>query len=110
MAQWFKALNTGTISAGSSGEVEWTLDKDYTLKFVMLTERSDQSLTAVKVFIQLGEEVKTKDYVIAEAVGTDWRSAWRPEVRLTRGTRIYFKFTNDGSTSVNIDVNMLFEE
>jgi len=109
MAQFFKSLNTGTISAGSSGEVEWTLDRDYTLKAVIISERSDQSLTAVKAFVQLGDAVKTKDYVIAEVLGRDWDSAWKPEVKLTRGTRIYFKFTNESSTNINIDVNMLFK-
>jgi len=110
MAKWFKSLNTGNIAPEASKEVEWTLDKDYTLLAVMLSERTDYRLSAVKAFVQLGEKVKTKDYVIAEVLGRDWESAWRPEERLTRGTRLYFKFTNENTASVDIDVNMLFED
>jgi|GEM_PF-2807605 len=110
MAVIFKSLNTGDINPGASKNVEWTADKDYTIKAVVLNERNDYSLSPVKAYVSIEDRVKTKDYVPARIIGQDLEYCWKPDEKITAGTRIYFKFENAGANTLNIDVTLVLEE
>jgi len=105
----FKTLNTGTISSGSSAEKKWSPNKDITIKKVMLIERDDKSLSNVKVYISVGGVPYTKDYVPGSAIGSDPEYCYKPNIRVTKGSEIYFKIENNRTDSVNIDIVFEYE-
>ena len=105
----FKSLNTGPIAASGFAEVSWTPDRDITIKAVVFNERSDQSLSNVQAYITIADVPYTKDYVPARVVGTDLEYCWKPNLRVSKGARIYIKLLNSSSSTVNIDVVFLYE-
>lgn len=109
MATTFKSLNTGSISAGSYAEVEWTPDRDITIKKMILNERSGADLNNVQLYISIADVPYTKDYVPATAIGTDLRRCWTPELKVSKGSQIYVKVTNSTTSAINVDVVFEYE-
>ncbi|WP_448578894.1 hypothetical protein [Thermosphaera sp.] len=105
----FKTLNTGSISPGGFQEVDWTPDKDVVIRAMLLNERSDKSLSNVQVFISIADVPYTKDFVPARIIGTDLEYCWKPDLRVTKGTRIYVKLENSRADAINVDVVFLYE-
>jgi len=105
----FKCLNTGDIAAAGSKELEWTPDRDILIHKMLLVERSDQSLSNVQLYIMIAQVVYTIDYMPAAAIGTNLEYCWKPMLSVSKGARIYIKFTNSTAATVNIDVVIEFE-
>ena len=105
----FKTLNTGSIAAGGFAEVSWTPDRDITIKAVVFNERGDQSLSNVQVYITIADVPYTKDYAPARVIGTDLEYCWKPNLRVSKGARIYVKVVNSTAASINVDVVFLYE-
>jgi hypothetical protein len=109
MAVTFKSINTGVINAGSYAELTWTPDKDITIKAVLVNERSDKSLANVQAYMTIADVPYTKDFVPASAIGQDLEYCWKPSLDVKSGAKIYVKFTNSRSDSVNIDIVFMYE-
>ena len=109
MPTTFKSLNTGSISAGSYAEKEWTPDRDIVIRKVMLNERGGASLNNVQVFIQIADVPYTKDYVPATAIGTNLEYCWKPNLPVAKGAKIYIKITNSTSSAINVDIVFEYE-
>jgi len=109
MTTVFKSLNTGSISDGSYAEVEWTPDKDITIKKMMLIERSDISLSNAQVYISIADVPYTKDFVPGSVIGQDTEYCWKPELKVSKGAKIYVKVTNNTGSSINVDVVFEYE-
>jgi len=109
MPTYFKSLNTGSISDGSYAEVEWTPDRDITIKKMLLIERSDQSLSNVQVYISIADVTYTKDFVPGSVIGSDIEYCWKPDLRVPKGAKIYVKITNNSGVAINVDVVFEYE-
>jgi len=109
MATIFKTLNTGDIASGSYEEKEWTPDKDITIKRLMIVERDDKSLANVQAYISIADVPYTKDFVPASIIGQDPEYCWKPDLKVTKGAKIYVKLTNSRADSVNCDVVFEYE-
>jgi len=109
MVEEFKTLNTGDIDAGSYAEVEWTPDRDITIRKMLLIERSDASLSNVQVFISIADVPYTKDFVPGKAIGTNLEYCWKPNLPVPKGAKIYVKVTNSTSAAKNVDVVFVYE-
>jgi len=106
---YFKTLNTGSISDGSYAEKEWTPDRDIVIKKMMLVERSDISLSNTQVYISIADVPYTKDYVPGSAIGQDLEYCWKPDLKVSKGARIYVKVTNNTGSSINVDIVFEYE-
>jgi len=109
MTVTFKTINTGSITAGGYSEVDWTPDRDIVVRAVVFNERSDKSLSNVQAYIAFADIPYTKDFVPARLIGTDLQYCWKPDLTVTKGTRIYVKLTNSSSEAVNVDIVFLYE-
>jgi hypothetical protein len=109
MAITFKTLNTGSISSGGYKELDWTPDKDIVIKAVLVVERDDKSLSNVQTYITIADVPYTKDFTPASAIGQDLEYCWKPNLAIAKGSKIYFKFTNSRTDSVNIDLVFMYE-
>jgi len=109
MVSYFKTLNTGSISTGSYAEKEWTPDRDIIIKKVMLIERSDKSLSNAQVYISIAGRPYTLDYVPGSAIGKDPEYCWKPNLTVTKGSKIYVKITNNVGSDINVDIVFEFE-
>jgi hypothetical protein len=109
MTTIFKTLNTGSIAAGSYAEVDWTPDRDITIRKVLLVERTDKSLSNVQVYITIADTPYTKDFVPGKAIGTDLQYCWKPDLLVPKGAKIYIKIVNSGSSAINVDVVFEYE-
>jgi len=105
----FKTINTGDITAGNFKEIDWTPDKDITIRAVLVVERSDKSLSNVQAYIAIADVPYTKDFVPASAIGQNLEYCWKPNLAVAKGAKIYAKFTNSRTDSVNIDVVFMYE-
>ncbi|MBW2649061.1 MAG: hypothetical protein JRC53_04500 [Deltaproteobacteria bacterium] len=83
----FKTLNTGSISAGSYAEAEWTPN--------------------VQVYISIADVPYTKDFVPGAVIGSNIEYCWKPDLRVPKGAKIYVKATN--STAGAVDLDIVFE-
>ena len=110
MPTYFKTLNTGSISAGSTVNKDWTPDTDIVIKKVMLIEKNDQSLSNVDVTITIADVPYTRDYVPGSAIGTDPEYCWKPDLEVSKGSKILFSVKNNTSSSVNIDIVIEYEK
>jgi len=102
--KYFKSFNTGSISSGSYAEVEWTPDEDVQIEKILLVERSGTSLNAVTVYIMVGSDVWTKDFVNATVFEGEYNQLFPVNRSVPKGQKIYVKITNSGTSAVNIDV------
>ena len=109
MATYFKTLNTGSIATGDYAEKEWTPDRDIVIKKMMITERSGASLENVQVYISIADVPYTKDFVPASVIGSNPEYCWKPELKVSKGAKIYVKVTNSTSGSVNCDIVFEYE-
>jgi len=109
MVTYFKTLNTGSISDGSYAEKEWTPDRDITIKKMLLIERSDISLSGAQVYISIADVPYTRDYVPGSVIGQDPEYCWKPDLKVSKGAKIYVKITNNTGSSINVDIIFEYE-
>jgi len=110
MAIVFKTINTGDIAAGGSIEKEWTTDTDVVIRKMLLIERGEKALDNVQAYFKIGELVVSRDYVPASAIGVDLEYCYKPNLGVSKGTRIYLKLVNSRADSINVDWVTEFEE
>lgn len=104
MAKYFKSINTGNITNGNYAEVTWTPDRDVTIRKMMLSDRSDQSLAAAQVFISIADVPYTKDYVPGNVIGSDPQYCYAPDIPVPKGAQIYVKVGNNTGATINCDI------
>jgi hypothetical protein len=109
MPSIFKTLNTGDIANGASAEVDWTPDRDITIKKMLLIERSDISLSGAQVYISIAVVPYTKDFVPGSVIGQDTEYCWKPDLKVRKGAMIYVKITNNTGVTINVDVVFEYE-
>jgi len=109
MVEIFKSLNTGSITAGGYAEVEWTPDRDVTIRKVVFNERGGAALNNVQVYISIADVPYTKDFAPARVVGTDLEYCWKPNLPVPKGAKIYVKVTNSTGSAINVDVVFIYE-
>jgi len=109
MVTFFKTLNTGDLAKDASVELEWTPDRDITIKKVVLTERGDNSLSPVHCFIKIAGVPYTFEYITGTVVGQNLEYCWKPELKVSKGALIYMKILNKGTPTVNIDLTYEYE-
>ena len=109
MTTTWKAINTGSIAAGSYAEKAWTPDRDIVIKKILITERSDQSLSNVQAYISIATEPLTKDFVPASVIGQDPEYCYKPNLKVSQGAKIYVKITNSSSAAINCDIAFEYE-
>lgn len=109
MPTYFKTLNTGSISAGSYAEKEWTPDRDITIKKVLLNERGGADLNNVQLYISIADVPYTKDFVPGPAIGTSIQHCWKPDLKVSKGSQVYVKVTNSTASSINVDIVFEYE-
>ena len=98
----FKTLEVGEISAGANKSVEWTPDTDIVIHKVMVVEKNNKPLSAVKAYLKFAGNVMTEDFVPASVFGQDPEYCYKPEYEVGKGTKIYAKFTNEGTEAVTL--------
>ena len=110
MVYYFKTINSGTISASGSVTKDWTADRDYIIRKVLVVNKGTATVDKIDLTIQFAENFKTLDYVNAKALATDFKNAWIPDEPLGKGKRVVVSFkNNDASNSAEIDFIMLLE-
>lgn len=109
MTTTFKTLNTGSIADGSYEEVEWTPDRNITIKKMMLNERGGADLNNVQVYISIADVPYTRDYVPATAIGTNLEYCWKPNLAVSKGAKIYVKVVNNTGSSIDVDIVFEYE-
>jgi len=106
---YFKTLNTGSIANGDYAEKTWTPDRDITIKKMVLVERSDISLSGAQVYISIADVPYTKDFVPGSVIGQDLEYCWKPDLRVSKGSEIYVKITNNTGSTINVDIVFEYE-
>jgi len=109
MVSTFKTLELGTIAAGGSEEATWTPERDIVIKKVLINERTGAAVNALKTYISFAGQTYTKPFVPASAIGTDLQYCWTPNQPIAKGTEIYVKIENAGSSAVTVDVVFEYE-
>jgi len=109
MPTTFKTIELGSIAAGADKEDTWTPERDITIKKIMINERSGAAVNAVKIYISLAGQTYTKPFVPASAIGSNLEYCWKPNQPVAKGTEIYVKAENAGSSAVNIDIVFEYE-
>jgi len=109
MATIFKTLNTGNISDGSYAEKDWTPDTNIVIKKMLLIERSDYSLSGAQVYITIADVPYTKDFVPGSVIGQDTEYCWKPNLAVSKGSKIYVKVQNNTGTTINVDIVFEYE-
>jgi len=109
MVSYFKTLNTGDISNGSYAEKEWTPDRDIIIKKMMLIERHDYSLSNTQVYIAIAGRPYTMDYVPGSVIGQDPEYCWKPNLTVSKGSKIYVKIINNVGSTINVDIVFEYE-
>jgi len=109
MATTFKTLELGSIAAGSYAEGEWTPDRDITIRKVVANERTGASLNAVECYISIADVPYTKEIVPLSTIGTNIEYCWKPDLKVPKGSKIYVKCSNTGSSAVNVDIVFEYE-
>ena len=99
-----RAFYTGTISAGSSYEKVWTPSRDIHIHKILFVDRSALDLSAVDVYIKIGDDVITRDQAPASVFGQDNWVSIPVDVDVKAGTTIYFKITNNDSVDHDLAV------
>jgi hypothetical protein len=102
--KYFKTFNTGPISGGNYVEIRWVPDEDIQIDSILLTDRSGGSLNAVTAYIAVDSDVWTRDYVNAVVFTHDYQTIFPVNRSVRKGQTIYIKLTNNGTTTVNVDV------
>jgi len=110
MVFYFKTLNSGSIPAGGTVTKDWTADKDYTIKKVLVVNKGTATIDKVDLTIQFADNFKTLDYVNAYPLAVDLEHAWEPNEPLPRGSRVVVSFkNNDGTNAAQVDFVLLLE-
>jgi len=109
MVTYFKTLNTGNISSGNYKEKDWTPDTDIIIKKMLITERSDYSLSNVQAYITIADKPYTKDFVPASVIGSDTEYCWKPNLKVSKGAKIYVKLVNSRTETINCDIVFEYE-
>ena len=76
---------------------------------MLLIERSDISLSGAQVYISIADVPYTKDYVPGSVIGQDPEYCWKPNLKVSKGSKIYVKITNNTGSSINVDIVFEYE-
>lgn len=110
MVYYWKTINSGTIGAGTTVTKDWTADKDYVIRKVLVVNRGTATIDKIDLTIQWGDHFKTLDYVNAYPLAVDVEHAWQPNEPLAKGERVIVSFKNNDTTnSAEVDFVMLLE-
>jgi len=107
MVSYFKTLNTESIADAAFAELEWTPDRDITIRRMLLIERGGAALDNAQVYISIADVPYTRDYVPGSVIGQDMEYCWKPDLVVKKGAKIYVKVAN--STGAAIDCDVVFE-
>lgn len=110
MTTKFKTLTASSVANGSYSELEWTPDRDITIKKMLVNERSGTDLYNVQLYITISDVPYTRDYVPAEVIGKNPEYCWKPDLRVPKGAKIYVKVSNNSGSTISLDVIFEFEE
>jgi len=110
MTTKFKVLIFGSIGAGNYGEDDWTPETDVIIKKVMANEREGNPLNAAQLFLSIADVPYTKTYVPMSVIGNTPEYCWKPELRVSKGARIYAKVYNAGSSAITPELIIEYEE
>lgn len=102
--KYLRSFDMGTIATAASTEKTWTPNEDVHIKRVYIVERSAQNLASVDFYLKVGDKVLTRDFAPASLFGQDPLFALDVDVSVSKGTEIYWKLENKGSSSVDIVV------
>ena len=109
MTTIFKSMNTGDIASGNYAEKDWTPDKDIVIKKMLIVERNGYSLDNVQVYISIADVPYTKDYVPGSVIGQDPEYCWKPNLSVSKGSKIYVKLQNSSGNTINCDIVFEYE-
>lgn len=110
MVQYFKTINSGTITPSGSVTKDWTADRDYIIKKVWVVNRGGTATEDIDLTIQFGDHFKTLDYVNAYPFEEMLKNAWEPNEQLRKGERVVITFkNNDTANNGEMDFVMLLE-
>ena len=109
MPTTFKTIELGSIAAGADKEDTWTPERDIMIKKVIINERGGGAVNAVKIYLSFAGQTYTKPFVPASAIGASIEYCWKPNLAVAKGTEIYVKAENAGSSAVNIDIVFEYE-
>jgi hypothetical protein len=102
--RYFKTMNTGSISDGSSSEQSWAPDTDVHIKYLFISERSGVTLDSTKIWISVGGNVRTLDFAPAIVFGHSLPFAIPLDWDVAKGTNITVRVTNNEGAAINVDL------
>jgi len=106
--KYFKTIELGTISAGGTATGEWTPEADITIHKIIVSERGNSHLRDVYFTIKVADRPITLDVIPAEILGTNFEYCYKPEVDVAKGTKIWIKAENRGTSDKTVDVIIEF--
>ena len=99
-----------TVSATTTSEETWSPEAKYTIKNLMVNERSGTSLNNVHLQILIAGTPIMRDSIPLANVGDTINKALPIERTVPSGTEVRFKVTNNLSSAVTIDLVLVLEK
>lgn len=106
----FKLIESGSVAAGNTVEKSWTSDDDYTIKYMIIQEKSASSLNKVPATIRIAGEPKTKDKVNLKMFQAGREQIPMLQWDLPDNKDFYISLTNNLSSSIDLYIQLALKK
>jgi len=106
---YIKIIEFGTITAGNTGEKEWTADDNYVIRHIFI-KADGAKPTKSTVTIQKGGYVPTMDKALCNTFGTNAEDALLLNIELNKSDKIKFAITNNEGADKEFTVELVMEK
>jgi len=99
----------GSVSAGGTASGSWTSDGDYTIKKIIVVEKSGTELYNVTATLRIDEFTFTKDVVPLYIFQQPINRVPELNYNFTSGKKFIYSITNNSASAVEIFIVLVLE-
>jgi len=100
----FRNLGWKTITAGQTQSWDYEADNDYIIKFIMIVDRDDLSLSKLDVTARIEQNIFTKDTVPGTILGRNIRDAFELNLAIAKGQHFEATIKNNDTVDRTVAV------
>jgi hypothetical protein len=98
-----------SVANGATVSNEWTADRDYILRGILICRKDGAAFTASDVTIRINKDPLTLDKALCSTFGSDHLNYWPLEEDLKKDWPIDYSIVNREGATVDITVQLILE-
>ena len=105
-----KHFDNDSVTDGGTFSGEWTADKDYIIKYILVKRKDGAAFTKSTITIRIDGKPVTRDLALCNTFGTDILNALPMDIDFPKDHKFEYSGTNNEGSTIDIAVELVLDE